>query len=84
MNGLEVIVEWPEADLGENVTVQCPCGNLSALSGGNENFVRTASRICGGSFSDGAVWEEAMVLACNFSIATRQLCQIANVNPMAH
>ncbi len=79
-DGLEVVVEWREADLGENVVVQCPCGNLSALSGGGENFIRTGSRVCGGNFVTGAMWEEAMVAACNFSIATRQLCQIANVS----
>ena len=79
-NGLEVILEWPEADLGMVITVQCPCGNLSDLGGAE--FNRVATRHCGGSFSSGAMWEEAMIRACNFSIATRRLCQIAEVSSM--
>ncbi len=77
-NGLEVELNWPETDLGVVITVQCPCGNLSALGGAE--FNRFATRDCGGSFSAGAMWEEAIIAACNFSIATRRLCQIAEVS----
>ena len=73
-----MVIEWPEADLGEVVSVQCPCGNLSALSG-SANFERNASRRCGGNFTAGAVWDDGNITACNFSITTRQLCQITNV-----
>ena len=76
-DGLEVVLMWPESDLGETVPLQCPCGNLSALGGGTIN--RTATRTCGGTFSLGAAWEPEMAAACNFSSATRKLCQVANV-----
>lgn len=81
-NGLEVVLAWPEADLGVTTTVQCPCGNLSALEEVGLN--REGTRECGGDFRTGAVWEEPMVAACNFSIATRRLCQIAEVSCMLY
>ena len=76
-DGLSVELMWPEADLGERVVLQCPCGNLSAFTG--ETINRTASRVCGGTFSAGAEWENPMDIACNFSATTRRLCQVANV-----
>ena len=76
-DGLSVELMWPEADLGERVMLQCPCGNLSALTG--ETINRTASRVCGGTFSTGAEWEKPVDIACNFSPTTRRLCQAANV-----
>ena len=75
--GLEVVLMWPESDLGETVVLQCPCGNLSALT--NNTIDRNASRTCGGSFSEGAVWESPLDMPCNFSSATRRLCLVANV-----
>ena len=76
--GLDVVLMWPETDLGVTVSLQCPCGNLSALQGG-DTFNRRATRTCGGSFTEGAQWEEPMQMACNFSSATRRLCQVASV-----
>lgn len=75
--GLEVTLVWQESEIGQTIVLQCPCGNLSALGGGTIN--RKASRTCGGSFIEGAIWEPPMDMACNFSSVTRQLCQVANV-----
>ena len=72
-----MLLDWPETDLGVVTTIECPCGNLSALGG--VAFSRTATRECGGDFSARATWEEPMVEACNFSIATRRLCEIAEM-----
>ena len=77
-NGSVVVLDWPETDLGVVTTIECPCGNLSALGG--VAFRRTATRECGGDFIVGAMWESPMVEACNFSIATRRLCEIAEVS----
>lgn len=71
-------LNWPEANLGEIVEIDCPCGNLSALGLGSIN--RRASRQCGGSFSEGALWEDPVDLACNFSSITRRLCEVASVS----
>ena len=79
--GLSVDLAWPEADLGQVITIQCPCGNLSNfLADDVSNFNRTASRRCGGDFSAGAVWDDPMDRSCNFSSATRRLCQVADVS----
>lgn len=75
--GLELVLQWPEADRGEVENIHCPCGNLSAL--GRVEFNRFASRRCGGNSIDAARWDKPMVAACNFTITTRKLCQIANV-----
>ena len=77
-NGLSVVLEWSETDIGTNLTLGCPCGNLSAVTGNAVN--RTAYRVCRGSFSTGAFWDTAMVSGCNFTSTTRRLCQVANVS----
>ena len=75
---LNITLEWPEADLGKNVILQCPCGDLSDAEGAT--ISRFASRVCGGTFSMGAEWEASMDTDCDLSITTRRLCQVANVS----
>lgn len=75
---LNISLEWPESDLGELITLPCPCGDLSNLGGAAIN--RNATRVCGGSFSMGARWELSMDRGCDLSITTRRLCQVANVS----
>lgn len=75
--GLPVILNWPEIDIGTNYILKCPCGNLSAIEG---EVNRNASRFCGGDFINGAEWQEPLQQACNFSTATRRLCQVTNVS----
>ena len=77
---LDVVLEWEEANLGDNVSLPCPCGNLSAL--GEINFDRSGYRRCGGNFTAGAEWEDGMVSDCDFTLTTRQLCSIAEVSPI--
>ena len=76
--GLSVILEWPESDIGQTISLPCPCGNLSAVS--NESINKNATRECGGTFTQGAKWDIAMSSPCNFSSVTRRLCQVANVS----
>jgi len=74
-DGLTIDLMWPEADLGENVTLPCPCGNLSegALN-------RFAYRICGGDFFTGAAWNDPVDDLCDISDVARSLCRIADVS----
>lgn len=74
----DVILNWPESDLGERPFLQCPCGSLFDLEGAAIN--RNASRMCGGDFTNGAVWEDSMDTECDLSDATRRLCQVASVS----
>ena len=72
--GISITIQWPEAAIGEVVTLPCPCGNLSAGS-----VRREAVRVCGGDFNSGGMWEEPLQMACNLSSTARLLCQISNV-----
>jgi hypothetical protein len=74
----DIELDWPESDLGETVSLKCPCGNFSALGGG---ISRNASRVCGGDFTTGAVWETSMDSKCDLSPTTRRLCEVFNVSP---
>ena len=73
--GINVSLSWPESDLGQNVTIDCPCGNFSF----GEEVQSTASRYCGGSFSAGAMWAEPQDELCNFTETTRRLCLVIEV-----
>lgn len=70
-------LDWPESDIGETVDLQCPCGNLSDLGGATVN--RRALRVCGGTFTMGALWGKVEI-GCNLSPTTRRLCEVANVS----
>ena len=47
---------WPETDLGQTVTISCPCGDLS-LGVGHPS----AQRLCNGSFTSRA-WRMIVVV----------------------
>ena len=80
--GLSITLNWPESDIGQLLMLQCPCGNLSAVSG--QDISNTmAQRVCGGNFSHGGEWKPAHLSPCNFSSTTRQLCQVANVRTIS-
>ena len=70
---LEIVIIWPETDIGQTASVDCPCGSLSSANGLN------AIRYCGGDFILGGNWMEANVMSCNFSDLARQLCGLSNV-----
>ena len=64
-------LEWPETDIGQTVSLSCPCGDLS-LGVGHPS----AQRQCSGSFTSGAQWSSASDTACNFTRSTEELCQV--------
>ena len=65
---------WPETNLGFNVTLDCPCGDLSLGEGRP-----TASRRCNGNFTTGAQWDVPDNNQCDFDAMTRELCDINQV-----
>lgn len=69
-----VSVVWPETDLGQTVTVLCPCANFS-LGIGHP----AATRTCTGSFTTGAQWQLSSLDICDFSSTTQNLCQVSLV-----
>ena len=71
---LDIILLWNEAQIGESLTIDCPC-NLTLGS-----TVLRATRTCGGNFQTGARWDNPMDSNCDFSVIARRLCRLANVS----
>ena len=67
-------VVWPESDIGQTVALGCPCGNLDTPF--------QATRVCGGNFSDGGVWMEQDVSACQLPEEAIQLCLASEVRQL--
>ena len=70
----DLVIKWPETNIGSVAVVKCPCEGVDLGTGNLE-----AMRRCGGNFFEGSKWEEAMVAPCNFSDVAREICQIAKV-----
>lgn len=69
-------IVWPETEIGETVTVSCPCGSprsslLPALK---------ATRSCGGNYNNGAQWEDAFCRDCQFHDSRLMLCTLSQVS----
>ena len=62
---------WPETMLGEVAELKCPC---------EVDVGRVATRMCGGDFETGAVWEEVVDSRCDYSDTTRMLCLTTEVS----
>lgn len=74
-SSLNISITWPESNLGQNVTVHCPCGNLML---GSNSLI--AHRFCGGDFRTGGKWERLNDTRCNASDISRRICELANVS----
>ena len=72
---MNISINWPESNLGENVTVDCPCGNLTLDS---DSLV--AHHFCGGNFRTGGRWEKLIDTRCNASDISRKICELSNVS----
>lgn len=73
---LIINITWTEANIGQRVFVDCPCGNSSQGVG------LQAERYCGGDFTNGAQWEEPNIEDCRFSDTAREICQLNNVSTL--
>ena len=67
---IQVILNWPETVVGQMVTANCTCRNIT---------IGSASRVCGGDIEDGGMWEMPDDEACRFTETVRAICQLANV-----
>lgn len=73
-SSLDFNITFPETNLGQTVTIECPCGGLNLSS-----TALIATRKCGGTYDSGAEWEKPDVSACNFTDSIRRLCNLASV-----
>ena len=72
-----VFVTWPESEIGAKpVRVSCPCGELNATQYGHPNI----TRVCGGSYTYGAEWEEFDASGCDYNNNTFKLCSVTQVS----
>ena len=60
-------ITWPESELGVEVVKNCPCGGAQD----------TASRMCGGTYSDGVVWDDPNTSQCPLGETTISLCMVS-------
>ena len=67
-------LEWPETDIGQTVSLSCPCGDLS-LGVGHPSAQRQCTSATA-TFTSGARWSNANDAACNFTRSTEELCQV--------
>ena len=68
---------WPETDLSPDPYVQlCSCGSLNVTG----IFTSTASRLCEGSFTNGARWASQNVTNCVFDSFTQSICDASDVS----
>ena len=68
---------WPETALGGTAVVECPCSQILQALAGN------ALRICNGTHSQGAAWEDRVdttQCAVHISSITRKLCDTVDVS----
>ena len=69
-------IVWPETEIGETVTVSCPCGSpRSSLL-----LALKATRSCGGNYNNGAQWEDAFCRDCQFHDSRLMLCKLSQVS----
>ena len=66
-------IQWPELEIGQMATESCACGALNSSS-------YLATRLCGGNYSNGAMWGAQDVSRCSFSNSTLELCQASEVH----
>jgi hypothetical protein len=77
---LDLTITWPEMNIGETSVVNCPCGSNDGSDGSTGNGVRlTASRYCGGDFTNGAEWDIPKHSSCDFSDLAREICRLRNL-----
>ena len=92
------ILPWQATDIGQSFSIKyvhcrvftvlipllssrCPCGPDDFDIG----VRRFATRLCGGTFIDGAMWLEPDDDECSmFSLSARRLCELASVSLLSY
>ncbi len=70
-------IVWPETELGGARMEDCPCTSLT-------NTREMGSRVCGGDFTSGVVWDDPVTTPCSdLSVTSIRLCLAARVGPQS-
>ena len=71
---------WPESEITDEVIRPCPCGALTS----SVYINGTASRNCGGDYTNGGEWLESNITSCNYNEIneniTLTLCHLTSVS----
>ena len=62
-----ITLYWPEAQIGQTVSVNCTCGIVT---------IAHASRFCGGDIATGATWKNPDYSACSFTTTVGDICRL--------
>ena len=71
---LTIRLDWPETNIGVIAEADCECGTLG------HHLKLKATRYCGGSFTDGALWNIPDLIQCSFSDIARNICSLNGVS----
>lgn len=73
--GVGIHLRWNESDISSNLSQPCPCKDIIAAPAN-----ATVSRKCGGTYSEGASWDEVDYTQCRFTSITLKLCEASLVS----
>ena len=73
--GVGIHLRWNESDISSNLSQPCPCKDIIAAPAN-----ATVSRKCGGTYSEGASWDEVDYSQCRFTSITLKLCEASLVS----
>ena len=69
------VISWPESDIANAVTVQCPCGSI------NESiYSEDIDRECFGNYDQQAFWLDPDITTCFFTERLLDLCALSTVS----
>ena len=71
--GSNITITWRETAITQHVNRPCPCQNLT------QKFESVITRHCGGSYSQGARWEDMDYSQCGLTIRSIRLCEALQV-----
>jgi hypothetical protein len=74
----DIILEWPETEIGHSITLPCPCQDLIGNPATQKRSLNITRR-CGGNYSMGGHWEEeGYQTQCGLTDIAIELCK-ANI-----
>ena len=73
--GIGIHLHWNESEISSHLSQPCPCKDIIVAP-----EIATISRRCGGTYSEGASWDEVDYSQCHFTSITLRLCEASLVS----
>ena len=71
--GINITISWRKTTIAQQVNRPCPCQNQT------RQFESVITRRCGGSYSQGARWEDMDYTRCGFTERIIKICEALQV-----